>query len=64
MAMVIDAKRNTPFPLKLTNEERADLESFVADRNAELEVGRVTMSDVVRAAIREYIERRTQAEVA
>lgn len=57
MASGIDAKRNYFFQLKLSQEERAALEEYVEALNAELTIGRVTSTDVLRAALTEYIER-------
>lgn len=58
--MVLDERprrTRSAFLLKLTDRERAELEKYVAARNAELRLGRVTTSDVVRAAIADYIQR-------
>lgn len=53
----------TKFQLNLPSEVRARLEEYVALETSRIYPGKVTMTDVINAAIMEYIERRSR-EVA
>jgi hypothetical protein len=61
MAIGVDIKRTPTFQLKLADEERAALEAYVAEQNARMPLGRVTMTDVIRASIRDYLRRNATA---
>lgn len=54
----------TKFQLNLPSEVRAQLEEYVAGENARVYPAKLTMTDVINAAIVEYVERRTGQEAA
>lgn len=49
----------TKFQLNLPSEVRAQLEEYVAAENTRVYPAKLTMTDVINAAIVEYVERRT-----
>lgn len=49
----------TKFQLNLPSEVRAQLEEYVATENERVYPAKLTMTDVINAAVVEYIDRRT-----
>lgn len=54
----------TKFQLNLRSDVRAKLETYVAQESERIYPGSLTMTDVINAAISEYIDRREGREAA